>query len=85
MNISIRKDTRKLLVVTFVILPLLNLFIGGSIIGMVMANELIGFDLNKSYDEIAKMGVILSIFFYLPFLVVQLLWVIGMWCKKFID
>lgn len=87
MNFSIRKDIRKLLVVTFVILPLLNLFIGGTIGIFMSSGEELSFLFPENFDggKAFKIAIVWLVFFFFPFLIVQLLWVIGMWCKKFID
>lgn len=77
MNFSIRKDIRKLLVVTFVIAPLLMIVIGT---GFALVPSLLWGQV-ECRDCFEKVVLI----FNAPFMLVQVLGILLLWCKKFLE
>lgn len=77
MNFSIRKDVRKLLVVTFVIAPLVMMIVGT---GFTIIPSLLWGQV-ECRDCFEKVVLIFNV----PFILVQLLGIIALWCRKFLE
>lgn len=86
MKLSLKYSTKKLILTSFIILPIVNLILV-VVIGLFMASGEQFSDLFPSdWDGLKAFDISLFImmFFYFPFLLVQFLWLIIMWCKVFL-
>lgn len=76
MNFSLKKDTKKLIVVTFIIAPLLMAIIGT---GFTLVPSIL-WGQTECRDCFEKVVMIFNV----PFMLIQILGILFLWCKKFI-